>query len=297
MVHRRNLLYNREHALRECVMAFKDILVFVDDGKSCHERLAVAARLAVAHSAHLIGLHVRSVPQLPGFIIAEYGGAISALQAKLNSEAAERAKAAFEEAVAGLALSVEWRDVTGNALDVLPLHARYADLAVVGQADPDDSGLAAERHLVDNLVLEAGRPVLVVPFVGHYPTLGRRTLIAWNASREATRSVADALPVLRRADWVRVLAINPTGGNAAHGEIPGADIGLHLARHGVTAICDSIRAEDLDAGSLLLSRAADLDADLLVMGAYGRSRMRELVLGGATLHILRHLTIPVLLSH
>jgi nucleotide-binding universal stress UspA family protein len=146
-------------------------------------------------------------------------------------------------------------------------------------------------------VLEVGRPVLVVPSVGQFPTLGQRVLVAWNASREATRAVHDALPLLRRSRRTQVVVINPQGGAGGHGDIPGADIGLHLSRHGVNAVCERISADDVETGALLLSRAADEGADLIVMGAYGHSRLSELVLGGATRHILRHMTVPVLLSH
>jgi len=122
-------------------------------------------------------------------------------------------------------------------------------------------------------------------------------LVAWNASREATRAVHDALPILERADLVHVMAINPDHGRAGHGDIPGADICLHLSRHGVKAVCEHITADDLDPGEMLLSRAADEDCDLIVMGGYGHSRMRQLVLGGTTRQLLAHMTVPVLFSH
>ena len=278
-------------------MNYKDILVYVDDAKACPARLEVAVKLAVAHEAHLIGLHVRSLSVMPEFIVAEYGGQITELQAKYAEESAATARSLFEQATGVAGLSTEWRDVSGTLLDLVPLHARYVDLVVVGQADIEDDDRSDERHLVDHLVLEAGRPVLVVPYVGRYEICGERVLVAWNASREATRAVDDALPLLKRAKQVSVLAINPRGGFAGHGDVPGADICLHLARHGVNAVCESIRADDVDVGNMLLSRAADDSSDLLVMGAYGRSRLRELVLGGATRHILYHMTVPVLLSH
>ena len=122
-------------------------------------------------------------------------------------------------------------------------------------------------------------------------------MVAWDASRLATRAVNDALPILRKASKVHLLAINPEGGREGHGDVPGADIGLHLARHGVKAEASSIHAEDLEAGDALLSRAADFGADLIVMGAYGHSRWRELVLGGVTRHLLNHMTAPVFMSH
>jgi nucleotide-binding universal stress UspA family protein len=137
----------------------------------------------------------------------------------------------------------------------------------------------------------------VVPYAGTFKTIGQRVLVAWNAGREATRAVNDALPLLEGAAKVTVLAINPHGGLRGHGEVPGADIALHLARHGVRAEASAIKSDDVEIGALLLSQAADLNADLIVMGAYGHSRLREVVLGGATREILRSMTVPVLLSH
>lgn len=278
-------------------VTFKDVLVQVDDAKSCPSRLEVAAKLAVAHEAHLVGLHVRPPLRLPGAIAPDYGGELARLQAEYSEEAAGTAKALFEDATKAFVISSEWRDVSGDVIDTVAVHARYADLVVVSQSDPDDSDSVGDRHLADHLVLDAGTPVLVVPYVGRYPTVGERVLVAWNASREARRAVSDALPILKRSQRVKVLAINPKEGPSAHGELAGADIALHLARHGITAVSESIRAPDLEVGAMLLSRAADDAADLMVMGAYGRSRLRELVLGGATRHILYHMTVPVLLSH
>lgn len=278
-------------------MEFKDVLVHVDDAKSCPARLEVAIKLAVAHGAHLVGLHVRPLLRLPGAIAPDYGGELARLQAEYSEEAAATARSLFDEACKPFGITGEWRDVSGDVIDMVGVHARYADVAVVSQTDPDDVEATSERHLADHLVLDAGTPVLVVPYVGRYPTVGQRVLVAWNASREARRAVSDALPILKTARQVKVLAINPKEGQFAHGEVAGADIALHLARHGINAVAESIRAPDLGVGSMLLSRAADDDADLLVMGAYGRSRLRELVLGGATRHILYHMTIPVLLSH
>jgi nucleotide-binding universal stress UspA family protein len=278
-------------------MAFKDVLVYVDDAKSCPSRLDVAVGLAERHKAHLVGLHVRSLLRLPGTLAPDYGGQLTRLQDQYCAESAATAQSLFRQALEKSSISSEWRDVTGDVIDTVALHARYADLAIVGQVSVDGDDIVSERHLADHLVLDAGTPVLVVPSVGSYPHIGDRVLVAWNASREARRAIGDAMPILTGADVVKVLAINPKDGLAGHGDVAGADICLHLARHGVNAVCESIRAPDLGVGGMLLSRAADDDADLLVMGAYGRSRLRELVLGGATRHILYHMTVPVLLSH
>ncbi|HIJ63080.1 MAG TPA: universal stress protein [Rhodospirillaceae bacterium] len=278
-------------------MAFKDILVHIDEGGSCPSRLAVAVSMAKSHGAHLVGLHVRHDLQLPGAITADIGGQLAQVYSQHLAGGERSARLAFEKAAADAGLSCEWRDVSGDLLKVAAMHARYADLVVVGQTDGDDGTVASERRLADHLVLAAGTPVLVVPSRGRFATVGERVLLAWNAGREARRSVSDALPILVKAKRVNVLAINPKDGTAGHGDLPGADIGLHLARHGANAVCQSITADDIDVGNMLLSRAADENADLLVMGAYGHSRLTEVLLGGATRHILAHMTLPVLLSH
>lgn len=271
-------------------MAFKDILVHVDNSRAGRARLELAAWLAQAQQAHLIGLHVRTRTQMPAFVAGQLVPEIDALQDRFLGDAAAQARAAFDVLAPGAGTTREWRDVGGTLVETVTLHARYADISIVGQSEHGEE----ERPLADALVLEVGRPVLVVPYAGRFATVGERVLVAWNASREATRAVHDALPLLRRAARVQVLAINPDGD---HGDIPSADIALHLSRHGVAATCEQVTADDLEVGALLLSRAADTGADLMVMGAYGRSRLRQLVLGGATRHILRHMTVPVLLSH
>jgi nucleotide-binding universal stress UspA family protein len=177
------------------------------------------------------------------------------------------------------------------------VHARYADLTILGQLDPDRGETEWIRPRPERVGLAAGRPVLVIPYAGHFENLGRRVVIAWNATREAARAVADAMPLLASAELVTVLTIDPREGPDAHGEVPGADIAAHLALHGVTAQIERTVSGGLPVGEVLLSRIADLGADLLVMGLYGHSRARELLLGGATRTLLRSMTLPVLMSH
>jgi len=275
-------------------MAFKDILVHVDNSAQCKARLELAGMLAQAQEGHLIALNVRTRPLLPQFIAAQYGPEIDRVREAFNAEAAREARALFDTIKPAPGATTEWRDLDGELVDTVALHARYADLTIVGQGANLDEG---ERPLTDTLIMDVGRPVLIVPDVGTFPTIGERVLVEKVPTSGATRAVHDALPLLKKAKLVHVIAVNPHGGMAGHGDVPGADICLHLTRHGVNAVCEHVRAEDLNVGQMLLSRAADEDADLIVMGAYGRSRLRELVLGGATRHMLRHMTIPVLMSH
>jgi nucleotide-binding universal stress UspA family protein len=261
-------------------------------------RLDLALGCAQTFNAHLVGLFALSEPRYPSYALAEAGAAVEEAARRVRAESAKKAEAAFRSTVQRSGRSeVEWRGSTKDALDATRLSARYADLVVVGQYDENaktDPGVAP--NFVEELVLSVGRPVLVVPYAGKFQSMGKRVLVAWNASRESARAVHDALPFLQKADQVQVVAFNPEKGDE-HGDVPGADIGLMLARHGVRVQAAQQHAEGLDVGSQILSRAADVDADLIVMGAYGHSRMRELVLGGATRTIIEAMTVPVLLSH
>jgi nucleotide-binding universal stress UspA family protein len=211
------------------------------------------------------------------------------------SESAAAAEAMFKRAVkAGGVEKSEWRASRRDAVDAVPLHGRYADVIVIGQPNESDAS-GVEPDFAERLLLAAGRPVLIIPYAGEFPHIGTRVLVAWNAGREATRALTDAIPLLREADQVDVIAFNPR--NAPHGEVPGADIGLYLARHGIKVNVSQQTAEDVDVGNQLLSRAADLDSDLIVMGAYAHSRMQQLILGGATRTVLESMTVPVLMSH
>jgi len=279
-------------------MAIKDMALHVDDGKACADRIACAAALAVRHNAHLTGVYVMAPAYIPPYVAAEVGSQVYEAQERMAQEGMKKAKAAFEEAAKSAGVnSTEWRSETGYADEIVAMHARYADLLVVGQRDPEEERPAGTYEIVEQAVLNSGRPVLVVPYAGKFTKPPERVMVAWNASREAARAVNDALPLLQDAKTVQVLAINPKQGPDGHGDIPGADISLHLARHGVKAEASHVAAEDIEVGDMLLSRASDFSADLIVMGGYGQSRLRELVMGGASRTLLRHMTAPVLMAH
>ncbi|MGH7060462.1 MAG: universal stress protein [Stellaceae bacterium] len=281
-------------------MSYKDLLVVLDRAADVAERIAVAAALAERSAAHLVGLYPVPDPAFParaGYLdMALIESAYEEFRLRASVDA-DRMRETFEHAAQLRGLSFEWR-AAGESWDGDPaLHARYADLTILGQVDPGNPEMAAFRPHPERITLASGRPILMVPYAGHFETIGRRVLVGWDASREATRAVSDAMPLLEAADQVTVLAIDPEGGPSGHGELPGADISLHLARHGVKAAIERTVSADVPVGDVLLSRAADLGADLLVMGAYGHSRARELLLGGATRTVLSSMTLPVLMSH
>jgi nucleotide-binding universal stress UspA family protein len=282
----------------EDAVALKDILVQFDAGEASASRLDIAAELAARHGAHLVGLHVADAT-VPFVAAADASGAgLALVYDTLRTQALEtaaRVEAVFRERVRRDGLAGEWRMVEGIRSEVATLHARYADLAVLGQYDPNGPDFGA--GVVGAVLFGAGRPVLVVPYAGRFSAVGRRVLVAWNASREAARAVNDALPILEGAEAVTVLAVNPRRGIGGHGEEPAADIALHLARHGVTATTEQRSTPEVGDAEALLNAAAEKGADLLVMGGYGHSRLREMALGGVTRTVLRSMTVPVLLSH
>ncbi|MBD0272298.1 MAG: universal stress protein [Acetobacteraceae bacterium] len=264
-------------------------------------RLRLAAELARRHDAHLTGLYLVDT-MLPIMVPGDPSGgaAVAELLARGQEDAlaaAAKAEAAFRERLRLDGLAGEWRQVEGSAPAQVALHARYADLVVVGQDDRDSGRDWPANAVLEQALFSSGRPVLAVPYAGRFESVGRRVLVGWNASREAARAVNDALPLIAEAESTTVLAVNPKRGPHGHGEEPGADIALHLARHGLKVSVEHAAAADVSAGDLLLNRAAELSADLLVVGAYGHSRLWELVLGGVTRTLLRQMTVPVLLSH
>lgn len=285
-------------------MTLKDILVHLDATPRCATRLEVAAGLAARHGAHLTGLFVIDLPPPDMFYgfpsafidLQRAEDIVERLRATATAEAA-RAKAAFTDRLRRDFLQGEWRLVEGEAGETVALHGRYVDLVVFGQADP--RATAAERLAQPpaTTIMACGRPLLMVPFAGAFPAVGQHVLVGWNASREAARAVNDALPLLRQAARVTVLSVNPRLGIGGDGEVPAADIALHLARHGIRAEAAQTTATDLPEGDTLLSYAADIGADLLVTGMYGHSRLREMVFGGVTKTLLTEMTVPVFMAH
>jgi nucleotide-binding universal stress UspA family protein len=281
-------------------MATKDILVHLDASPAAEMRLEVAACLAQRLGAHLTALFVADVT-LPMFAVGDggSGAGMAELIAELRQDALEEAgtvEAMFRARLQRAGLHGEWRLSEGVATAQVALHGRYADLLVVGQPDPDSPASTTEA-VMEAALLDTGRPVLMVPYVGDFPRVGHRVLIGWNGSREAARAVHDALPLLAGAASVTVLIVDPSSGGASHGEEPGADIARHLVRHGLPVEVRRVIGAGVPAGDVLLNEAADLGADLIVMGGYGHSRIRELMLGGVTRTLLRQMTAPVFMAH
>ena len=275
---------------------YKTLLVPVDGRARSARSMEAAGRFAAQWDAHVVGLFVQPPSQIPSYARAE-GSAVQLDEAyaKAVAEMTERAKARFDEGVkaAGIARA-EWRVGRGETAAVMALHARYADLVLVNQTDPEDE---SRTGFADAILLSVGRPVLVLPYAGNATVKADNVLVCWDAGREAARAVTDALPLLQRAKRVTVLSVDGRASAGGHGEQPGADIALYLSRHGIKAEAARTTSGGIDPGSVILSRAFDYGTDLIVMGAYGHSRVREVLLGGATRTILQQMTVPVLMSH
>jgi nucleotide-binding universal stress UspA family protein len=212
-------------------------------------------------------------------------------------QASEDIAAQFARMTANGAFVAEWQGLKVSHLDLASVvmeHGRVADLIVAGQTDPDWE-LAPLLDFPERLALESGRPVLVIPYAGRFHRVGSNVVIAWKPTRECARAVFDALPLLLGAENIYILEVKRPGEEA--GLAPDTSIAAALARHGIRPTIRTSVATDISVGDEILSRLSDLGADLLVMGAYGHSRMRELVFGGATRHIARHMTVPTLFAH
>jgi nucleotide-binding universal stress UspA family protein len=285
-------------------MIIKDILVHLDTTPRSDLRLGAAAELASRHGAHLAALYVAELPS-PAMFYGDPSGFVDArlvdeMMSKMRENANKDARpmeARFRERLRRDGIEGEWRMAEGWAAEIVALHARYADLTVVGQPDPKDKSFTSARQIPVAALMSSGRPVLALPYAGEFPTIGQTVLIGWKSSRESARAVNDALPLLRNAKKVTVLAINPERGIGADGGVPAADIALHLARHGVKAEAAHTVAPDVPDGDVLLNYADDIGADLIVAGGYGHSRMREFAFGGVTRTLLTTMTVPVFMSH
>lgn len=277
-------------------MAYKDLLVQIDDTQACERRIDAAIRLAGRFDAHLTGLYL--VPEIILPIAVELAAGLRADLMRQEQERAEGALGRFRMAAEQQDVEFDTRFDRGTITefaDRVGLHSRYADLSIIGQ--PDHSEPVPSAPEPEDVVMATGAPVLIIPHGGSPGDFGERIMVAWNGSREAARAVRDAMPFLEQSRSVDVVTIGPREAEGAHGELPGADIALHLARHGVDVDVQHLDGSHSDVGDALLAHAADRGSDLLVMGCYGHSRLREMVLGGATRTILRSMTIPVLMAH
>src|SRR5580698_2695300 len=272
----------------------KDIVVNLSIGEGAASDYAVS--VAAKFDAHLAGIAFVYDPIIPvsgtGYIPAE----VVDTQVADNQSASKAATDRFTAAASRAGISAE--PVTLNASvagsgEQFSRIARRFDLAIVGQADPEANSV--EELIAEGALFESGRPMIVVPYIQKTPLKLDRVMLCWDGSRPAARAIADAMPLLERAGQVEVAIVENDHGKKD--EIEGADMGQHLARHGLKVDVKRIVRGTIDVADALLSHVADNGTDFIVMGGYGHSRLREFILGGVTHSILRSMTAPVLLSH
>jgi nucleotide-binding universal stress UspA family protein len=279
-------------------MAYKDILVYLDPSEAGQRRAAFAVEFARIHGAHITGFTLTPTgailyfaPETPPILLPP-----DFLE---NARAAARsAHDHFEEEARRAGVSYEHRPLEGLPPvlpDLFTTSTRHADLSILPQP-PDRSLALAQEMLVERALYASGRPTLIVPGSDGAAAQPDVVLAAWDDSQEAARAFNDALPILQKAKRGVVAVAHPERSPHRHGQEPGADIALHLARHGIQT---EVRQAGggLGTGALILAQATEVGAGLIVMGAYHHSRLREFVLGGPTRTVLEHMTIPVFMAH
>jgi nucleotide-binding universal stress UspA family protein len=273
----------------------KDVIVNLGLGE--HDPAGeVAVSLGETFDAHVLGLAFAYEPVIPG---AMMGSVPAEFIESQRAEASDKANAAvkrFEEIARRASISRDHRVLSATlsgASDQLGRLGRRFDIVVVGQ--PEREHAAADEIVDEGALFESARPVIVVPFIHKGGLKLDRVMVCWDGSRAATRAIADSLPLMKKAKQIEVVIV--ANGRAKSDEVPGADLGEHLARHGLKVDVKRITSPDIDVASTILSYAADSSTDLIVMGGYGHSRLREFILGGVTRGILESMTVPVLMSH
>lgn len=280
-------------------MSYKTILVSLNDTSRADEISRLACLVAARFQAQVIGLFVTPAETIYSMPDAHsMPDVIEAHDADYRRQA-ELARSSFEAHVASQGLRGEFRHIKSSSTSIAGVvvnHGRLADLVVAGQHQLEGTP-GIESNFVSTIVMELGRPVLLVPYAGHFTSIGERAVVGWNASREASRAVFDALPQLKGASEVWLVWADPQSDPDRAGQLPGSEMAMTLARHGVRATACSMPSGEISAGDAILNYAADCSADLAVIGAYGHSPLREYIFGGVTSAFLDRMTMPVLISH
>jgi nucleotide-binding universal stress UspA family protein len=282
-------------------MKFRDILVFLEAGSAGEGRLQLATNVALDHGASLSAVFLQNAHETdsPPRLGAPWLGATdgppirdATVTCATRPDSAEQL---FHDRLRSLGIEGDWKRLSRADTNELIAFAQATDLVVIGQVDPDARPAAACRP--EEIVIGCGRPVLMVPYIGSYPEVGRRVLVAWDGSREAVRALNDALPLIRAAAVVTVMTVRARAKDLNHGDASTERVVRHLARHGIAARVDEALQLGTPISDVLLSRSVDLAADLIVAGAYHRSQLREALLGGVSRELFHHMTLPVLMSH
>ena len=280
-------------------MSYKTILISLNEVGRIAELAAAAVELARQTGAHVSGLYVVPAVQVYPSVGFEAAPQVFEGNRSFFKDNAQRVKQGFEQAMRGEGLSHDFHLLDARtpviAEEVIAV-GRSADLVVVSATNPDEI-TGVERDFVEQVVMAVGRPVIVLPAKGDATISLNEIVVGWDGGREAARAAFDALPLLKTAAKVRVVRIDPQKDPALRGSVAGADLAESLARHGIKAEAQGYPTDGLDEGQALMRCAEDTGAGLIVMGAYGHSRLAEFIFGGATRFVLTRMTKPVLMSH
>jgi nucleotide-binding universal stress UspA family protein len=275
-------------------MAIRSILVHVNDDTNNDTTIRAAISIARQNEAVLTGLYVRPFPIVVP--VAPIGGAMPVIDGMIEAyqQACEAVRKRFETATTGAGISHDWRDDDGDPAEQIGFHGRYTDIVVLGQVPPDQSDGRTPRDFPAIATMNSGRPTLAIPYAGEHGTTIKRAMLCWNATREASRALHDSLMILQPGARIDVLCVDAEDGQD---RLPGAEIAAHLTRHGFEAVAHHLASGDLSASETILSASAEMDSELIIMGAYGHARIREIALGGVTRSLMEHMPVPVLMAH
>ena len=274
----------------------KDIVVNLSLGTPRDHASEFEESTAMTFDAHLAGLAFTYEPFFPAFELGPIPADLIEMQREENERLSAAAIGQFDELARRNGISAESRRIEAGASSAPDTFARIArrfDLSIVSQPRPDSSG--SDQMFVEAALFGSGRPVLIVPYIQAAGLKLDRVMVCWDGSRAAARATADALPLLAKAGATEVVTV--TDGSADQDEFLGVDLAKHLARHGIEVELKRLVRGDVDIADVILSHAADVSADLIIMGGYGHSRLREFVLGGVTRGLLKSMTAPTLMAH
>jgi nucleotide-binding universal stress UspA family protein len=278
----------------------KDILVHLDDSEVCSHRIRTAISLATKHDSHVYGVALKIKSTIADYIGEALPSGFQEAQRQAVEDSARKALGAFEVAAKDAGISYETGVIEKSAAkapDALAFLARHSDLTILGQTDYEKNGSSFNTSFMEAVLFGSGRPIYLVPYVGKKIQPVKTAVIAWDGGAKIARTVNDSIPLLQDREEVIILVINAEERQGAHGQKPGADIAAHLAKYGINAKIEHETIKDIPVDKAILNFLAESGADLLVMGAYGHSRLREKAFGGVTQNILKEMTAPVLMSN
>ena len=279
-------------------MELKNLLIHLDHSSGCGNRLDTAFALARNFDAQINGLFVVPDYVVPSYVEAQISVDLIADVTEKAVARAEQALVEYRKLADEAGVKMDTRVVEGQIIPILREHSKYADLLLLGQDQPDDPDNAS-YGLADALLFEGGCACLIVPHSGKLAAPGKRVLLTWNASRESARALREAMPLLERAETVTVLSSEPDYSDAefARGHPHAEELEHFLKSHGIESVPSGLSDSVTSASEAILGQAAEMNADLIVMGAYGHARLREIILGGVTRDLLKQTPVPLLLAH